>query len=115
MVKSVDYAYDAYPDRPGITVVLTIKDEGPLLPASIKPPEEEDLVWSALQSTDSVFTRDLPPTEKALAFYAKNLDACLHRMGRINEFFGSALTADSTGKLTGIVFEIRKYKVLSAR
>jgi hypothetical protein len=115
LVKSVDYTYDAYPDRPEITLTLTIKDEGPLLPASIKPQTEEELFWSALQRIDPIFTRDLPPTEKGLAFYTKNLDTCLNSMGRSNEYFASDVTADSSGKLTGIVFEIRKYKASPAR
>ncbi len=112
LVKTVDYAYDAYPDRPGITLTLTIKDEEPLLPASIKPRIEEDALWSALQGIDPIFTRDLPPTEKALAFYSKNLEKCLQNKGRTNEYFASNVTADATGKLTNIVFEIREYKAL---
>lgn len=115
LVKGVDYAYDAYPDHPGITLILTVKDEGPLLPASIKPRAEEESLWSDLQAIDPIFTRELPPTEKALAFYAKNLERCLHKMGRNDEYFVSNVTADSTGKLTGIVFEIRKYKLLPSR
>lgn len=115
LVRSVDYAYDAYPDRPGIDLILKIRDEEPLLPGMIKPKADEDLFWSALQSIDPIFTRDLPPTERALAFYTKSLDKCLHNMGRINEYFASDVIADSTGKLTGIIFEIRKYKVLPSK
>ena len=113
LVKTVDYAYDAYPDRPAVTLNLTIADEGPLLPASIKPATEENTLWSSIQTLDAIFTRELPPTEKALAFYSKNLEKCLQRRGRNDEYASSSVTADSSGKLTGIVFEIRRYKTLS--
>ncbi len=84
LVKSVDYVYDAYPDRPGVVLNLTVADEGPLLPASIKPAAEESTLWSSLEALDPIFTRELPPTEKALAFYAKNLEKCRQANGRAN-------------------------------
>ncbi|MBV8707912.1 MAG: hypothetical protein JO028_12055, partial [Acidobacteriaceae bacterium] len=111
----VDYAYDAYPDRPGVALVLTIADEGPLLPATIKPAEDENSLWSSLQAIDPIFTRELPPTEKALAFYAKYLEKCLQANGHPNEYASPNVTADAGGKLTGIVFEIRQYKKLPSR
>jgi hypothetical protein len=115
LVKSVDYAYDAYPDRPGITLKLTIVDEGPLLPAKIKPAADEEPLWSCLQAVDPLFTRELPPTEKALAFYSKSLEKCLQTKGRANEYLAPSVTGDSSGKLTGIVFEVRQYKNLPPR
>jgi hypothetical protein len=113
LVKTVDYAYDAYPDRPGVVLNLTLSDEGPLLPSSIKPDGEENTLWSSLQALDPIFTRELPPTEKALAFYSKNLERCLQTNGRPNEYAGASVTADSSGNLIGIVFEIRQYKTLT--
>jgi hypothetical protein len=115
LVKTVDYAYDTYPDRLGVVLNLTIADEGPLLPASIRPAAEENALWSSLQTLDPIFTRELPPTEKALAFYSKNLEKCLQMNGHANEYASSSVTADSKGKLIGIVFEIRQYKSLSPR
>ena len=112
-MKTVDYAYDAYPDRPGVALILTVADEGPLLPAAIKPAAEENALWSSLQAHDPIFTRELPPTEKALTFYAKTLEKCLQANGRSNEYISSNVTADANGKLSGIVFEIRQYKNLS--
>ncbi len=111
LVKSVDYAYDAYPDRPQVVLNLTVVDEGPLLPATIKPAAEENSLWASLQAVDPLFTRELPPTEKALAFYSKYLDKCLQSKGRQNEYASANVTADFSGKLTGIVFDIHQYKV----
>ena len=112
-MKNVEYAYDAYPDRPGVDLVLTISDEGPLLAAAIKPATDESRLWSALQALDPVFTRELPPTEKALNFYSKNIEKCLQAGGRNNEYVNANVTADPSGKLIGIVFEVRQYNALS--
>jgi hypothetical protein len=73
LVKTVDYGYNVYPDRAGVALILTIADEGPLLPATIKPAAEESALWSSLQAIDPIFARELPPTERALAFYSKNI------------------------------------------
>jgi hypothetical protein len=113
LVKNVSYAYDAYPDRPGVVLNLTITDELPLLTAEIKPAADEAL-WSCLQARDAIFTRELPPTEKALAFYAKGFESCLQSNSRTNEFAGPTVSADASGNLTGIVFQIRRYKSLPA-
>ncbi len=110
LVKNVDYAYNAYSDRPGVTLVLTVTDEKLLLPATIKPEADSEALWSALKSRDPIFTRDLPPTEQALDFYANNIEKCLQSMGRDNEYAKADVTADSTGKLTAIIFSIRQYK-----
>ena len=113
LVKQVDYAYEAYSDRPTVVLVLTVADETLLLPASIKPAAEESALWSSLQARDPIFSRQLPPTEKALAFYAKNLELCLQASGRSNEYAAPSVTADPAGKLRSIVFELRQYKTLS--
>lgn len=113
LVKSVSYAYDAYPDRPGVDLVLIVTDEGPLLPATIKPAADESWLWPALQARDPIFTRELPPTEKALDLYSKNLEKCLQAKGRNNEYANADVMADPSGKLIGVVFEIRQYKALS--
>lgn len=110
LIKSVEYNYDAYPDRPGVVLNLILVDEKPLLAATIKPPNQESSLWSCLLAIDPLFTRELPPTEKALAFYAKNIEKCLRLSGNSNGYASNTVTADSTGKPTGIVFEIRQYK-----
>ena len=98
-----------------MTIVLTIVDQGPLLPAVIKPVAEESGLWSSLQSLDPIFTRELPPTEKALTFYAKNIEKCLQAKGRNNEYAAPSVAGDSSGKPIGIIFDIRTYKKVSAR
>ncbi len=72
-------------------------------------------MWSALQALDSLFTRELPPIEKALAFYSENFDRCLHAAGQPDSYMASDVTADSTGKLNAIIFEIRQYKDTAAQ
>jgi hypothetical protein len=82
LVKTVDYSYDVYPDRETVTLNLVLVDETGLLPASILPASDDAALWSRLQALDPLFKRQLPPTERALAFYAENLEGCLRAMGR---------------------------------
>ncbi len=113
LIKNVDYAYDAYSDRAGVVLVLTVIDEFLLLPAVIQPGADAQRLWPALQSLDPIFKREMPPTERALDFYAKSIEQCLQSPGRMNEYAKADVTADFSGKLTGIVFTIRQYKALS--
>jgi hypothetical protein len=110
LVKTIDYAYDVYPDRPTAALILTPSDEGPLFPATIKPLALADALWACLQVRDPIFTKELPRTEKALTFYSKNLDACLEQNGHPNEYAAAAVAGDSSGNATGIVFEVRRYR-----
>lgn len=113
LVKTINYAYEVYPDQPAVNLILTVTDEGPLLPATIRPAGDETRLWSEMQALDPIFSRELPPTEKALDFYSRNLEKCLQAERRNNEYANPNVTADSSGKLIGIVFEIRRYKTLS--
>src|SRR5947209_10568485 len=65
LIKSVDYQYLVYPDKPGVQLTLTVADEEPLVPASIQPKGDADALWSALKELDPLFTQQLPPDEKA--------------------------------------------------
>lgn len=60
LVKSVDYAYDLYPDRPSVGLMLTLTDEVPLLPAHIKPLEQEEHLWQSLAAIDPLYPRTSP-------------------------------------------------------
>jgi hypothetical protein len=110
LVKKIDYGYDLYPDRPRVALTLTLVDEIPLLPAHIKPEKEETELWSLLQSFDPLFTKELPRTEKAISFYATNLERCLKTKGRDDEYAATSVIADNGGNASYILFEIRRYK-----
>ena len=110
LVEKIDYGYDLYPDRPGVALTLTLVDEVPLLPARIKPEREENELWSSLQSLDPLFTKELPRTEKAISFYATNLERCLKAKGRDDEYAASSVVGDQAGNAGYVLFEIRRYK-----
>ena len=110
LVKSVEYTYDLYPNKPGVGLKLTLVDEMPLLPAHIKPVEQEDHLWQSLTAIDPIFTRELPRTEKALSFYADNLGTVLKHEGHPDEYAAPDVVSGSDGSVNGISFEIRKYK-----
>jgi len=112
LVKSIDYFYDLYPDKAGVSLTLALKDEGELLPASIRPSAEDDLLWKALVARDPIFQRQMPRTEKAMSFYATNLAKVLEEQGRKDEYAEGVILNDGTGQPASVVFEIRKYKTL---
>ena len=110
LVKSIDYFYDLYPDKPGVALTLALKDEGDLLPASIKPVADDESIWTALLAADPVFLRKMPRTESALRFYAASIGKILEQQGRKDEYAAPEVLANAAGQPAGIVFEIRKYK-----
>jgi len=110
LFKTVDYAYDAYPDRPGVTLNLAVADEGPLIPASIIPASDDAAIWAGLETANPIFTRSLPPTEKAIAFYEKAIENYLHANGRPDEYARATVKGDAQGHPAAVVFEIRKYR-----
>jgi hypothetical protein len=111
LVKTVDYAYDVYPDRPTAVLELTVGDERPLLPARIEPQADAEALWKCLQA-DPIFTRELPRTEKALAFYSAAVESCLRAQGRSDEYAASSVMADASGNAQSIIFRVRRYKEL---
>lgn len=115
LFKSVDYTYDAYPDRPGVTLNLAVTDEGPLIPASIAPASDDAAIWPALESANPILTRSLPPTEKGIAFYERAIDNYLHANGRSDEYASGNVKGDPQGRPAAIVFVIRKYKAIRPR
>ena len=112
LFKSIGYTYDAYPDHPGIVLNLAVVDERPLVPSSIEPAAEEAVIWTALQTMDPIFTRQMPPTEKAITFYEKSIEKCLRAKGRDDEYAAGKAIGPAQGTPSGIVFVIRRYKSL---
>jgi len=110
LIKSVDYQYLLFADKPGVELALTIVDEPHLVPASIEPKQDSDALWTALKSVDPMFTDTLPPNERAISFYARNFDACLKRMGRADEYVAPKLLGNPGEEPAGVVFQIKKYK-----
>lgn len=110
LVKSIDYGYDAYPDREGVVLTLTVVDEGPLFPSKMEPKEEDSHIWQLLQSTDPLFTRELPCTERALNYYSASIERCLRSEGREDEYASPLVIGDASGNPSEIVFRIAHYK-----
>lgn len=107
LVSTVDYAYNVQPGKPGVVVSFKLSDELPLLPASIVPAENEELLWSCLQAADPIFTRELPNTGNALRFYSANIDRCLELGSQNRDFYTKpAVACDLKGKAAKIVFNI---------
>lgn len=115
LVKKIDYAYDVYPDKPGVTLVLTMVDEAPLIPARITPEADEAPLWQALESSNPLLTHELPRTEAALKFYATEIESVLRRQGRNDEYVAPLVVGDANGSAAGIVFAIRSFKQLNLK
>jgi len=110
LVKTVDYGYEVYPDKPGAVLTLTLADEEPLFPAKIQPKGDEEQLWGCLASSDPLFTRELPRTERALNYYSAAIERCLKLAGRENEYAAAVVSGDAQGNAKQIVFEIRRYR-----
>ena len=110
LVTNVEYAYEAYPDKPGIKLVLTPHDQLPLVPARIKITGiDEEEAWKWLQNVDPLFTRELPRTEKALALYAHSIDQFLDTKNR-PERARADIDGDDAGKVSLITFKAVKLR-----
>lgn len=108
LVSTVDYAYEVQPGKPGVVVQFKLTDELPLLPATIYPQANEELLWSCMQAGDPIFTRELPNTNNALKFYAANMDRCLELGSHNHDFRAQPTVAcDAKGKAAKIVFNIK--------
>jgi hypothetical protein len=60
-------------------------------------------VWAYLKGIDSVFTRELPRTQKAIAFYTRSIERYLASQRRTVRV-ATVITADAEGNASGIVF-----------
>jgi hypothetical protein len=104
LVKNVDYSYQSMSSPTSVLLELRIIDESPLLPASIElPGVEPENVWAYLKGVDPLFTRELPRTQKALAFYTRYVERYLYTLRR-QDRIASVITADDSGNASGIVF-----------
>jgi hypothetical protein len=104
LVKSVDYSYESASSPTSVLLELTIADETPLLPASIQlPGVEAENVWAYLKGIDPLFTRELPRTQKALAFYIRYIERYLFTLKRQDKI-ATVITANDAGEANGVVF-----------
>lgn len=107
LVKNVGYQYESLSSERSVELEFTITDELPLLPVTIEIPDVEvEDVWAYLKGIDPVFTRELPRTQKAIAFYARYVERYLaSQRGTLRSLkIAAVVTADSEGNASGIVF-----------
>lgn len=106
LVKLIDYAYEVQPGKPGIVLSFTLVDELPLFPAKILPAEDTDRIWQCLESSDPIFTRELPNTSNALKFYTTNINRCIQIHGQHDAYVHASVACDVHGNAAQIVFDI---------
>ena len=107
LVKNVGYEYQSLSSERSVELEFTITDELPLLPASIEIPDvEAEDVWGYLKGINGVFTRELPRTQKAIAFYTRTIERYLSsQKGTLRTLkIAAVITADAEGNASGIVF-----------
>lgn len=116
LVSAIDYAYNVQPGKPGVLVTFKVTDELPLLPATIYPPQNEDLLWACLQAADPIFGREMPNTGNAMRFYEANIDRCLELGSHNRDYYAKPTVAcDAKGKAAKIVFNIRHKETRAAQ
>jgi hypothetical protein len=104
LVKNVGYQYQSLSSDRSVELEFTIADETPLLPATIEIPDvDAEDVWAYLRGIDPVFTRELPRTQKAIAFYTRYIERYLAAQKRTLRV-ATVITADESGNASGIVF-----------
>ncbi len=107
LVQNVGYEYQSLSSERSVELEFTITDELPLLPARIEIPDvEAEDVWTYLKGIDPVFTRELPRTQKAIAFYTRYIERYLaSQKGTLRTLkIAAVITADAEGNAGGIVF-----------
>ena len=106
LVKLIDYAYEVQPGKPGVVLSFKVVDELPLFPAKILPAEDTDRIWHCLESSDPIFTRELPNTSNALQFYSSNINRCIQLHGQHDAHVRASVACDVHGNTAQIVFDI---------
>ena len=107
LVKNVGYQYQSLSSERSVELEFTITDEMPLLPATIEIPDvDAEDVWAYLLGIDPVFTRELPRTQRAIAFYTRSIERYLaSQRGTLRTLkIATVITADESGNASGIVF-----------
>jgi hypothetical protein len=112
LFTNIAYVYESAPDSTDVTLELQIADQLPLVPATIKIPKiDAELVWQYLQNFDPLFTRELPPTEKAIKLYQHYIAKYLETQGTTD----IAVTGNVIGSsehIKGIEFVATKLRSL---
>ena len=104
LVKNVAYQYQSLSSVRSVELEFNIADEAPLLPATFELPDvDAEDVWAYLHGIDPVFTRELPRTQKAIAFYIRYIERYFSSQKRILRV-APVITADDAGNASGIVF-----------
>ena len=104
LVKNVAYQYQSLSSERSVALEFTITDELPLLPATIEIPDvDAEDVWAYLRGIDAVFTRELPRTQQAIAFYTRYIERFFASQKRVLRV-AAVITADESGNASGIVF-----------
>lgn len=104
LVKNVGYQYQSLSSERSVELEFTITDELPLLPAKIEIPDvDAEDVWVYLRSINPVFTRELPRTQRAVAFYTRYIERYFASQKRTVRV-AAVITADDSGNASGIVF-----------
>jgi hypothetical protein len=107
LVKNVGYEYQSLSSELSVELKFTISDELPLLPASIEIPDvEPEDVWGYLMGIDPLFTREMPRTQKAIAFYTRYIERYLASQKEAvrTRKVAAVITANGEGEASGIVF-----------
>jgi hypothetical protein len=110
LFKNIAYSYESVPDSTtDVILELVIEDQLPLVPATVKIPKvDPEDVWRYLVSVDPLFTRELPPTAKAIDLYAKFITKYLESVGVVGfAVRGDVLGADQPSAIEFVTVKLR--------
>jgi hypothetical protein len=117
LISNIDFEYESLPDKE-TEVVLHMKctDVVPTAKATIAIPQvDENDVWVWLGQVDSLFTRDMPPTEAAIRFYSFWIGKYMEAHGVPDFQKGFAIVADASSSTGGTDTDRLLFKVAKRR
>lgn len=119
LIKNIDFEYESLPgSETDVIVHVKCTDEKPSATASIQIAKvDEGEVWAWLAQVDPLFTREMPPTERAIRLYSNWIGKYMESHGNPNfqqDFAVIADAASSTGSDTPdrLIFKVAKRRAL---
>ncbi len=110
LIENIDFEYENYEDKPEeVRLLMKCRDAQPIVPSRVAiDGADEDAIWKWLQNIDPLFTRELPPNEKALHLYETWIGKYFEANGQPDFTQKAAVRAEtegSAGNVRRVVFK----------
>ena len=99
LIENIDFEYENYEDKPEeVKLLMKCRDAMPIVPSRVViDGADEEAIWKWLQNVDPLFTRELPPNEKALRLYENWIGKYLEANGQPDFAQTAVIRAETEG------------------